>query len=105
VTAALARFGRNELTQVVDDLDLMGLPVNSLPDLGSCGQLDAIGEFTDVRHESLQTTLRVSRSPVGEPAEVGIRRAPALGEHTTEILGASDRSRRRRPGKSLDDST
>jgi crotonobetainyl-CoA:carnitine CoA-transferase CaiB-like acyl-CoA transferase len=88
VSTATARFDRDELMTLVEDLDLMGLPVNSLPDLESCEQLHAMEEFVEVRHEPLKATLRFPRSPVGELVSGGIQRAPTLGEHTAETLGA-----------------
>ncbi len=97
---------RPEMMAAICTLDLMGLPVNSLPDLRSCEHLDAIAEFVDVPHDHLQRTLRFPRSPAGQLAGPRIRRAPTLGEHNREILPArSSLAGRQQTGQRLDLST
>lgn len=72
---------RDEVMAAVARLDLMGLPVNTLPDLADCDHLQAIGEFTAVEHENLGRTLHFPRSPAGDLAWPVLSRAPGLGEH------------------------
>ena len=81
----VGRVRRPQMMAAIRELDLMGLPVNSLPDLRTCEHLDAIGAFTDVSCETVGATLRFPRSPAGQLAGSGPRRAPALGEHDAEI--------------------
>ncbi|HEY3978615.1 MAG TPA: CoA transferase, partial [Streptosporangiaceae bacterium] len=97
---------RAEVMTAIRELDLMGLPVSTLADLRHWDHLDSIAEFADVPHETLGLTLRFPRSPAGQLAAAPTRRAPGLGEHTTEVLAAARRPPARQPaGTRLDLST
>jgi benzylsuccinate CoA-transferase BbsF subunit len=104
----VAAVPRGEMMAAIRDLDLMGLPVSTLDDLRDWDHLAAIAEFSDVPHESLGSTLRFPRSAVGPLAAPRPARAPALGEHTADVLAAAQRrpavGRDRGPGR-LDLST
>ena len=86
VAEVVSSVSRPDLMAAVRELDLMGLPVNSLDDLRDCEHLGAIAEFADVPHETLGSTLRFPRSPAGQLADGAIVRAPTLGEDTAEVL-------------------
>jgi len=79
------RYPRDELLKRIWDLDLMGLPVNSLPDLETCDHLVANGQFITVDDDARGLPLNFSRSPVDALDGVDVRRAPLLGEHSETI--------------------
>ena len=91
IRRVVTSVARHEVMAAVRELDLMGLPVSTLDDLRTWDHLDAIAEFVDVPHETVGSTLRFPRSPVGQLAAARIGRAPALGEHTAEVLAAARR--------------
>ena len=80
------RYPRDELLKRIWDLDLMGLPVNSLPDLETCEHLVANEQFITVDDDARNLQLNVPRSPVDALDAVEVRRAPLLGEHSDQVL-------------------
>jgi crotonobetainyl-CoA:carnitine CoA-transferase CaiB-like acyl-CoA transferase len=89
IRRVVAAVPRGEVMAAVRELDLMGLPVSTLDDLRTWDHLDYIAEFVDVPHDTVGSTLRFPRSPVGQLAAARIGRAPALGEHTEQVLAAA----------------
>lgn len=85
----VSRYPRDEFFERAWEIDLLGLPVNTLPDLETCDHLVATQAFVDVDHGDLHPPLPFPRSPLDAVA-VPLRRAPRLGEHTSA-------SRPRRP--------
>ncbi len=81
---------RDQVMAAITELDLMGLPVSALDDLREWERDGAIAPFAAIPHEALGSMLHFPASPVGQLA-AGIRRAPVLGEHSTEILAAARR--------------
>jgi crotonobetainyl-CoA:carnitine CoA-transferase CaiB-like acyl-CoA transferase len=92
-----ALYPRDEFMKRAWELDLMGLPVNSLSDLETCEHLLAIDEFVGVDQDGLDGDLAFPRSPLDGMGTVQIRRAPRLGEHTGEVLADLAASRRKHP--------
>lgn len=79
------RYPRDEFLERVWALDLMGLPVNSLPDLGTCDHLVANQQFVEVDDDARGRTWSLPHSPVNVLPGVAVRRAPLLGEHTSSV--------------------
>lgn len=83
--ALAGRYPRAEFLERVWALDLMGLPVNSIPDLGTCDHLAANEQFVDVTDDARGRSWSMPHSPVNALPGVAVRRAPLLGEHTTTV--------------------
>ena len=77
---------RKQVMDAITELDLMGLPVNTLDDLGQWETAGAVAPFGRLWHSGLATTIRFPPSPVGDLAAGGPRPAPALGEHNAQTL-------------------
>lgn len=88
----VARYPRDEFYAKAWGLDLLGLPVNTLPDLDRCDHLQETGAFVPVDLGGDAGTLRFPKSPLGEAA-VPLRRAPRLGEHTADVFAEGRRPR------------
>ena len=68
------------------ELDMMSLPVHDFEDLDQCEQLRDTDQFLEVWSDALGRELGFSRSAVDVFSEpMAIRRAPRLGEHTSEV--------------------
>lgn len=77
----------DEVMTVVEELDLIGLPVGVFDDIYRHPHFKAIGQFETVRHERIGIDLISVRSPVaGMASGAPTRRAPMLGEHTGEVF-------------------
>lgn len=83
-----ARYPREEFLRRAWALDLMGLPVNTLPDLERCDHWQAIGELVPVAHGASATTLPFPRSPVDGTGTVSLAGAPVLGADTEAALAS-----------------
>jgi crotonobetainyl-CoA:carnitine CoA-transferase CaiB-like acyl-CoA transferase len=84
-----ARYPRDEFMARAWNLDLMGLPVQTLADLADNDHLAAIDEFVPVDQASevgLPPSILFPRSPLDGLGTVQLRRAPLLGEHTQDVL-------------------
>ena len=77
---------REQIMAAIIDLDLMGLPVSTLDDLGEWEAAGAVAPFEHVRHPGLARTLRFPPSPVGDLAVRDRGPAPAPGEHNRHVL-------------------
>lgn len=86
--ALCERYPREELLKRAWELDLMGLPVNTLRDLAVNEHMVATEEFVPVVDDARGLTLSVPRSPAEGLAAAAPRRAPLLGEHTSEVLSS-----------------
>jgi crotonobetainyl-CoA:carnitine CoA-transferase CaiB-like acyl-CoA transferase len=83
----VAATPHDEVLALVERLGLMGLPVGRFEDFGAHPHFVATRQFGEVRQPSLDTNLSFPRSPVaGLRGEAPLRPAPALGEHTAEVL-------------------
>lgn len=72
-------------------MDLMCLPVNSLPDLETCGHLVATEEFVPVAHGPSGEMLRFPRSALDATGSVELRSAPALDSDSAAVLASLPR--------------
>jgi crotonobetainyl-CoA:carnitine CoA-transferase CaiB-like acyl-CoA transferase len=82
----------DEVLALVEDLGLMGLPVSRFEDFATNAHFVAFGQFADVRSPALEMDLSFSRSPVaGLRGDAPPAPAPALGEHTFEVLAETAR--------------
>lgn len=90
VRALAAKYDRDEFMKRAWDLDLLGLPVNTLPDLETCDHLVQTEQFLEVPDDTSGTNLSFPRSPLDAIGTVKLRRAPRLGEHTAEVLESLD---------------
>lgn len=86
-----AMYPRHEFMRRAWDIDLMCLPVNSVPDLDHCEHLAAIDEFTPVVHAPSGRTLRFPRSPLDAAGPIGLKSAPMLGADTADVLAVTPR--------------
>jgi crotonobetainyl-CoA:carnitine CoA-transferase CaiB-like acyl-CoA transferase len=76
-----------EWVRVLEEADIPVAPVRGLAELVSDPHLQAVGLFESLDHPAAGPIRRVRRGVrlgSAEPAE--LRRAPALGEHTVEVL-------------------
>ena len=81
VRQVAARYSRDEFLRRAWALDMLALPVNTLPDLQQCEQLLVNDEFIAVPQPAAGGTLAFPRSPVDAMAgRISIRAAPRLGE-------------------------
>ncbi|GAA4343397.1 CoA transferase [Pigmentiphaga soli] len=87
VDAELARRTTAEWLQAFEAADLPAMPAQALPDLFDDPQLRAAGLFKTVEHptEGAIVSLQVPTKWSKTPPRNG-RHAPALGEHTVEVL-------------------
>ena len=88
ITAALcARHTRAEMIAEGQARGLLALPVNSLADIARDPHLDARGFFADVEQPGLGRSLRIPRTAfLSDAYEAAAASAPALGQHTEEVL-------------------
>lgn len=86
VRQVVSRYPRDELYERAWALDIMGLPVQTLPEIAECEQFLATGQFLEIVDEVMGETLSMPRSPVDPVPGVEVRRAPGLGEHTADVL-------------------
>ncbi len=76
-----------ELHDRGQELGLLVLPINTVEEVAADPHLHARGYFQSVEHSQLGKSLTLPRSPIrtrGEQPQA--RRAPALGEHTDDVL-------------------
>jgi benzylsuccinate CoA-transferase BbsE subunit len=87
--AGLARrYDASEMLEYVWALDLIALPVSRFDDLLELDHFKAIKQFRKVAQSSGAEIL-FPQSPFDDPERpVDLHRAPLLGEHTDEVLGA-----------------
>lgn len=77
----------DEVMALVEELDLIGLPVGVFDDIYRHPHFEAIEQFKSVHHETLGLDLISVRSPVaGIASGAPVRRAPLLGEQTEEVF-------------------
>ncbi len=77
----------DEVMELVEELDLIGLPVGVFDEIYTHPHFAAIKQFETVRHEGLGLDLVSVRSPVaGMASGAPARPAPLLGEHTDEVI-------------------
>jgi crotonobetainyl-CoA:carnitine CoA-transferase CaiB-like acyl-CoA transferase len=77
----------DEVMALVEDLGVVGLPIGRFEDFATNAHFVAFGQFAGVRSPALGTELSFSRSPVaGIRGDARPAPAPALGEHTAEVL-------------------
>lgn len=82
-----ASMTADEIMALVEQFDLIGLPVGSFDDIYRHPHFKAIAQFGTVRHESLNVELISVLSPVaGMASQVPVRAAPLLGEHTEAVF-------------------
>lgn len=87
VDAAARRYTNAEWVDVLEDMDIPYMPVHSLESLLEDEHLRAVGLFERTQHPSegeitqMKPTTRMSATPPSIQ-----RHAPALGEHTDEVL-------------------
>ncbi|PLW81398.1 hypothetical protein CWI75_15310, partial [Kineobactrum sediminis] len=82
-----ANITAEEVMALVEEFDLIGLPVCGFEDIYAHPHFQAIDQFAPVRHEGLGLDLTSVRSPVaGMAADVPARAAPVLGEHTEAVF-------------------
>lgn len=80
-----------EWAPLLDTTGMIWAPVAELPDLVDDPQARAIGMFVDVAHPGLGTFETLSAPFTMSASEVAVRgRAPAIGEHTREVLARFD---------------
>lgn len=100
-----AHMTAEEVMDLVEEFDLIGLPVGQFEDIYKHPHFDAIDQFETVRHEGLGIDLISVRSPVaGMATPIPARSAPLLGEHTDTVF-AEERTvpdRPHHPDKGLD---
>lgn len=73
---------------LLDRVDVPNFPMNSVPDLMHDEQHAATGFLSPVQHPS-EGTLRIPKNPIrwnSNAPETSQRPAPALGQHTIEVL-------------------
>jgi benzylsuccinate CoA-transferase BbsE subunit len=89
VTAMLCkRLNRDNLVAEAQRRAILVVPVQSVADIAQDPHLRARGFFQEVWHEQLGRAIETYRSPfVSSAYEVIARPAPALGQHSREILG------------------
>lgn len=76
-----------EVMALVEEFDLIGLPVGVFDDIYAHPHFRATQQFETVRHEGLGLDLTTVRSPVaGMAAGAPVRAAPLLGENTETIF-------------------
>lgn len=77
-----------EWLRLLQEADIPALPMNSLDDLLNDPHLADVG-FFQVRQHPSEGAVKMMVVPDGaqDPAQLEIRPAPHLGQHTTEILG------------------
>lgn len=76
----------DEMMALVEEFDLIGLPVGRFDDIFAHPHFQAIEQFDSVRHEGLGVDLTTVRSPVaGLAGGTPNRAAPLLGEHTEAV--------------------
>jgi crotonobetainyl-CoA:carnitine CoA-transferase CaiB-like acyl-CoA transferase len=84
----LARKSREDWAAIFKVHDVWWAPVNGMDDIQNDAQIRAAGAFVEMAgpsgatQESLATPVDFGEQPVTAP----LGRAPALGEHTTEVL-------------------
>jgi crotonobetainyl-CoA:carnitine CoA-transferase CaiB-like acyl-CoA transferase len=87
MTRVAAAASVDEVMVLVEELDLMGLPVSRFEDFDTNAHFTAFGQFSDVHSPTLGIDLSFSRSPVaGIRGDAAPAAAPALGEHSEGVL-------------------
>lgn len=77
----------DEVMALVEEFDLIGLPVGVFNDIYAHPHFQAIRQFETVRHEGLGLDLVSVRSPLAGMAQgAPAKRAPLLGEHTGAVF-------------------
>lgn len=88
-----AGHDRDELARRFDEHDVWWAPVNTLADLASDSQVQAVGALVDVPAGEWAEAHQVAGSPVVfrdasmDRLERDVVPPPALGQHTAEVLG------------------
>jgi crotonobetainyl-CoA:carnitine CoA-transferase CaiB-like acyl-CoA transferase len=76
-----------EWVRVLEEADIPVSPVRTLADLVADPHLQAVGLFESIDHPAAGPIRRVARGVrLGSAAAAELRRPPALGEHTIEVL-------------------
>ncbi|PLW80957.1 hypothetical protein CWI75_18120, partial [Kineobactrum sediminis] len=92
-----ANMTAEEVMALVEEFELIGLPVCRFEDIYGHPHFQAIDQFSTVKHKGLGMDLTSVRSPVaGMAADVPACAAPMLGEHT-EAVFAEARAEPERP--------
>ncbi|MFV2091124.1 MAG: CoA transferase, partial [Pseudomonadales bacterium] len=86
----ISRIPRDEALARTQSLGMLGTPVHALEEMEDCEQLQYVQQFFEVRHEPLDRSLSFPKSPMAALGDLPVRRAPTLGEHTDQIIGALD---------------
>ena len=87
MTQVAAAASVDEMMMLVEELDLMGLPVSRFEDFAVNAHFTAFGQFCDVHSPALDLDLSFSRSPVaGIRGDAPPAPAPMLGEHTDAVF-------------------
>ena len=82
-----AEIDQAELCREGQARGLLVMPLNDIPDLAVDPHLTARHFFHDVENPVVGATLRMPRTPfLSDRWHTPLRRAPALGEHTSEAL-------------------
>lgn len=87
------RFEREELTERFDEHDVWWAPVNGPVDVLADPQAQAAGAFVDVPDGTASPAHRAVNTPItfSNGRIPPTRAAPALGEHTDEVLASLER--------------
>jgi len=90
VTRALClTMSRDELVREGQRRSILVVPVQGVSDIASDPHLRERGFFQSVWHDQLGASIKTMRAPFGSTAyEMETVRAPALGEHSREVLSS-----------------